>query len=436
MNYHIITFGCQMNIYDSERIADILDSNGHVEVIDSDSADIVIINTCSVREKPQAKVVSEAGKFKDLKKSNPNLKIGIAGCVAQQEGDKLLEYDYIDFVIGTDAIPNVAELVNKVYEKKGAKASDTKFKSEYIVNQMLNRKSSLTAFVSVMKGCDKFCSYCIVPYTRGREMSRPLDDIRIEIVKLAQSGVKEVTLLGQNINNYGNKKEKQNEFVKLLETVNGVDGIERIRFVTSHPAHFSKEMIDAMADLEKVCEYLHLPLQAGSNNILKKMNRSYTYEQYKDIIEYAFKKMPNLALSSDFIVGFPTETNDEFLETIKALNEIPYQQIFAFKYSARPGTKAVNIEDNISETEKDERLQTLLETFYKNVEIVNKNAYTNTTNEVLIEGVSKMDENVLSGRNRQNKIVNFTPKAGDKVGDTVKVEITEIKRNTLFGRSI
>ena len=357
-HYFIYTFGCAMNEYDTERIASVLESKGYIPSDKVEDSDFIVLNTCSVREKPQVKILSYLGQIRLLKEKKPDMVVGITGCVAQQEGDKFLKNNkVVNFVMGTDAIAHIDSIIERAL--KGERFADTNVDSSSFSISNFNRKDMIAANVTIMKGCNNFCSYCIVPYVRGREVSRPSIEIVNEIKSLVDKGVKEVCLLGQNVNSYGKNLSEDIDFPKLLSAVNKIDGLERIRFVTSHPKDFSEAMINAMAENEKVCRYLHLPLQSGSNSILKAMKRHYTYEEYKAKIELARKIMPDIEFSSDFIVGFPNETDDDFNDTLNAVKEIGYDRIFAFNYSPRPGTKAFEIEDNIPAGVKSERLNNL-----------------------------------------------------------------------------
>lgn len=425
---YIRTFGCQMNVYDSERIASIFEEIGFAQTENPEEAEFAIINTCSVREKPQHKVTSEIGRLKRIK----NLKIGICGCVAQQEGENLLHsYKDVSFIFGTDAIDKLYEIIDLV--QKGERVCYIQTDEKSISIPLFSRKSKVSAYVTIMKGCDNFCSYCIVPYVRGREKSRSPFEIIEEIKYLVDNGVKEVTLLGQNVNSYGKNLDENINFPKLLYMINEIDKLKRVRFVTSHPKDFSDELIDALTDCEKLAPYLHLPLQSGSNSILKRMNRNYTYEQYLDKVLKAKDKIENLALSSDFIVGFPGETDRDFNDTLRAIREIEYETIFAFKYSPRPKTKAFNFEDDVDDSIKSKRLDILLKEQEK-ISAKLLNSYVNKYSEVLVEGKSKKDENIYSGRNLQNRVVNFKSKYKLKIGDIVNVYITEAKKNSLFGK--
>ncbi|BAI80852.1 tRNA-i(6)A37 thiotransferase enzyme [Deferribacter desulfuricans SSM1] len=434
MKLFIKTFGCQMNEYDSERIAAIFQERGYSLTDNLEEASFAVINTCSVREKPYHKVESELGRLKKFKKLNPDFKIAVCGCVAQQDGEKFLDrFDYVDLVFGTSAIDRLHSLIDLV--EKGERICDTSEGDDELSIPVFGRGKKVSAFVTIMKGCDNFCSYCIVPYVRGREKSRKPSEILDEIKYLVNNGVKEVTLLGQNVNSYGKGLDEDINFPKLLYKVHDINGLERIRFVTSHPKDFDDELIFAIRDLPKVCEYLHLPLQAGSNKVLKMMNRKYTYEEYRDKVLKAKEMIPDLALSSDFIVGFPGETVEDFAETLKAIKEIRYESIFAFKYSPRPKTKASNFVDDITDDEKSRRLNELLSIQSKITEEINK-SYVGKVQEILVEGKSKKGENQFSGRNRQNKVVNILSNHKLNIGDIVTVEIVEAKKNSLLAKIV
>jgi len=428
---YLKTFGCQMNEYDSQRILSVFRNYGFIPSEIPETADFAMLNTCSVREKPQHKVSSEIGRLKKIKLKNPEFKIGVCGCVAQQEGENILsDFPYVDFVIGTEAVNRLDVIIDAVLN--GERVADVEMKSENISIPAFRREASPSAYVTIMKGCNNYCSYCIVPYVRGSEVSRKSTEIIDEIKFLIDSGVKEVTLLGQNVNSYGKNLDENINFPKLLYMIDKIEGLKRLRFVTSHPKDFSREVIFAMRDIDKICEFLHLPLQSGSDRILRNMNRKYDYISYAEKISLAKEEIPGLSLSSDFIVGFPGETEKDFEDTISAIKEIEYESLFAFKYSPRPGTKAEKLDDTVDDKVKSERLEKLL-----NVQsaVTDKllNNYIDKDAEVLIEGKSKKDEKIYSGRNRQNRIVNFESDRALNPGDIVNVKITEAKRNSLFG---
>jgi tRNA-2-methylthio-N6-dimethylallyladenosine synthase len=422
-----------MNEYDSQRLASFFSALGYTQVSSPDEADYALINTCSVREKPQHKVASELGRLKKLRRKNPGLKIGVCGCVAQQEGENLIKnYPQTDFVLGTDAVSRIGEAVAAVED--GRKVCLTEFQDGELKVPVFGREAGPSAFVTIMKGCDNFCSYCIVPYVRGREKSRSLGEILDEIKYLTDKGVKEITLLGQNVNSYGKNLDESLNFPELLKRVNDIGAVRRIRFVTSHPKDFSGELIAAISGLDKVCESLHLPLQAGSSDVLRRMNRKYTYEQYKDKVLAAKEEIKGLALSSDFIVGFPGETEADFEKTLDALREIEYESLFAFNYSVRPGTSAEKFGDDVSLAVKKRRLASLLD-LQRGISLKLGEKYVGTEVEVMVEGSSKRDETIYSGRIRQNRVINFTSGELLSVGDIVKVKVEEAKPNSLFGNA-
>ncbi|RMG72096.1 MAG: tRNA (N6-isopentenyl adenosine(37)-C2)-methylthiotransferase MiaB, partial [Nitrospirae bacterium] len=345
---YIQTWGCQMNFHDSERVLGLLNERGYMQVEDPRDADLILFNTCSIREKAEQKFMSTLGRLKHLKKRKKSLKIGVLGCIAQQSGEKLREKaPYVDYVIGPQNINRVGEALEV---DKGVLTEDN---PEIATSEMpVYRETTVTAWVNIMYGCNNFCSYCIVPYTRGRERSRPAENIIREIEDLVKRGYKEVTLLGQNVNSYrGNV-----DFPGLLRLINRIEGLERIRFVTSHPKDLGDDLVEAMAECEKVCEHIHLPLQSGSDRVLKLMNRKYSFSQYMEKIRMLREAIPGIAITTDIIAGFPTETDDDHKATVNALKEIEFDGIFAFKYSKRPYTKAAKMDGHLLEEVKSERL--------------------------------------------------------------------------------
>ena len=430
-HYFIYTFGCAMNEYDTERIAAALEAKGYIPSDKVNDSDFIVLNTCSVREKPQVKILSYLGQIRLLKEKNPNIIVGISGCVAQQEGNKFLKNNkVVNFVMGTDAISHIDNIIERAIN--GERFADTYIDSSSFSISNFNRKDKIAANVTIMKGCNNFCSYCIVPYVRGREVSRPSTEILNEIKSLIDKGAKEVCLLGQNVNSYGKNLSEDINFPKLLSMVNKIDGLERIRFVTSHPKDFSINMINAMAENEKVYRYLHLPLQSGSNIILKAMNRKYTYEEYKEKIELARKIMPDIEFSSDFIIGFPNETDEDFNATLKAVEEIGYDRIFAFNYSPRPGTKAFDIEDNVPANVKSERLNTLF-TFQDSLYDKKLTEMKGITTQVLVTDIDETKEYSYYGLNIYNRKVAFSSKNKLEYGSIVNVLIDTAKRNCMYG---
>ena len=436
---YIKTFGCQMNVNDSEKMLWLLYPD-YEPTFKPEEADLIIINTCSVREKPQHKVYSEAGRYKTLKKKKPSLIIGITGCVAQQEGERLLEkLPYVDFVLGTQSFFKIKEVVEEI-KKTHKRIVLTELKENFNFPLILPptpslflRNSKVSAFVTIMQGCDNFCTYCIVPFVRGREISRPPEDIITEVKHLVSQGVKEIVLLGQNVNSYGLKNPDYPNFAELLEMVSEVEGVERIRFTTSHPKDLSDELIEVIAKNPKVCKHIHLPLQAGSNRILKLMNRKYTKEEYLEKVEKLRNKIPEIALTTDIIVGFPGETREDFEQTLEMLEVVRYHEIFSFKYSDRPFTTALKMKNKIDEKEKETRLRELQDLQKKITQEIYE-SYVGKVVEVLVEGKSKKQETAYTGRTTTNVIVNFPYFEGDLTGKLVEVEIIETGKHSLKGR--
>ncbi|MBU4388478.1 MAG: tRNA (N6-isopentenyl adenosine(37)-C2)-methylthiotransferase MiaB, partial [Proteobacteria bacterium] len=390
---YINTIGCQMNVYDSEQIAKILTPLGYKMNSSIEFADLIIVNTCAIREKAEQKVFSFLGRIAGLKRKKPGLIIGVGGCVAQQEGERILErMPHVDLIFGTHAICRLPYLIQKIEAERcsivDVEMSEIIEEFESVIESPLDRTDpKATSFVTIMRGCDNFCTYCVVPHVRGRETSRLPESIVKEVKGLVKSGVREVTLLGQNVNSYG-KKEKLTSFPQLLALVNEIDGLFRIRFTTSHPKDLSDDLISAFNDLDKLCNHIHLPVQSGSNRILKRMNRKYTRELYLEKIEKLRNNCPGIAITSDIIVGFPGETIVDFEETLDLIKQVEFDGIFAFKYSDRPNAPAARFTDKITEQENKERLQILLDlqeyfTTKKNSELVGSNEL------ILVEGLSK-----------------------------------------------
>jgi len=443
---YIYTIGCQMNVYDSEKLAAILSAYGYDKTEDIDKADIVVCNTCSIRHKAEEKAFSFLGRFARIKKKRPNLITIMAGCVAQQEGEKAFKrIPYLDIVLGTQAFSRFGQHIDAVKsgQKRVVDIEDAPMIYEALPDTTGFDETKVSKFVTIMQGCENFCTYCVVPYVRGKERSRQPDSIAEEISMLADSGIKEVTLLGQNVNSYG-QKEGQIAFPQLLVKINALDGIERIRFATSHPKDLSMELIHAIRDLDKVCNHLHLPVQSGSNNILKKMNRGYTRETYIDRVSQLKDACPGIALSTDIIVGFPSETLEDFNDTMDLLRQIEYDSIFAFAYSDRSSAPAAKFPDQIDEKEKSDRLNRLLKmqetvTEKKNNEMIGK------TLAVLVEGKSgkkrdgfekfagNMDQ--MMGRSESNKIVHF-PSEHAKIGDMIQIKIENAYAHSLWGHPV
>lgn len=426
-------YGCAQNEADMETIRGMLEIMGYDFTDEPAEADIIVINTCAVREGAEDRIYGNVGAFKKLKEKNRDLIIVICGCMTQRPGpaDKLKKsYPYVDIVFGTHGIEKFPEKLYKRLET-GKRVFEIEEKSEIVEGLPVKRKESVSANVSIIYGCNNFCSYCIVPYTRGRERSRRWENIVAEVKELAAKGVTEITLLGQNVNSYGKDLDGGLNFAGLLRKINEIDGIKRIRFMTSHPKDLSDELISAMAECDKVCLQLHLPVQAGSNRVLKDMNRKYTREDYLALVEKIRNAMPNITLTTDIIVGFPNETKEEFAETLDIIEKVRYDGIFSFIYSKRSGTPAAKMPDVISEEEKSENLSKLLQV-QKEIQLeLNKN-YLGKTLEVLVDDKSKTDERLLSGRTEGGKIVHF-PGGRGLIGKYVNVKINEVKSFYLTG---
>jgi tRNA-2-methylthio-N6-dimethylallyladenosine synthase len=420
---YISTYGCQMNVNDTERMLSLLEMANFTPVDKIEDATLIIVNSCSIREKPVHKVYSEVGRFKKLKDKNPALKIGVGGCVGQQEKENLIKTQpLIDFVFGTDAIDSLPSLVAKAFEKDKPRLVSTKFehRAPYHVETLV-RNPGVSTFVNITKGCDNFCTFCVVPYTRGREKSRPLQHILTDVRHLVKRGVKEVTLVGQNVNSY--ESECGVDFADLLERVAKETDVERIRYTTSHPKDFDQKLVDVIAaNQEKICEYLHLPFQSGSTRILSRMNRNYTREEYLEKIAMIKRTIPNVSLSTDIIVGFPGETEEDFMDTVRMVEEVQFETIFAFMYSPRPFTKAAKFEDQLPEDVKNERLNRLFDIHDKmSFELIKK--YEGQVLKVLIESVGR-DSDKVQGRSTANKLVHLVG-TKDLIGKTVDVRITK-----------
>ena len=438
--YMIQTFGCQMNEHDSENLAGMLDAMGYEATLMTNDCDLIIYNTCAVRENAELKVYGNLGHLKLAKRKNPDLKIAVCGCMMQQPHvvkEIKSRYKHVDLVFGTHNLYKFPELLTNTMDSDKLLVDVWDVDGEVVEGLRSSRKFELKAFVNIMYGCNNFCTYCIVPYTRGRERSRTPEDIINEIKDLAAKGTKEITLLGQNVDSYGKTLEEDITFAELLRMVNEIEGIERIRFMTSHPKDISDEVIYAMRDCDKVCEFLHLPVQCGSSRLLKKMNRHYTKEDYLRIIEKAKAEIPDIAFSTDLMIGFPGETEEDLLDTIDVVEKVKYDNAFTFIYSKREGTPAAKMEDQIPEDVKHERFNRVLSKV--NEILVDLNAsYVGKTVEVLIEGKSKTDESKFTGRTRQNKLVNFTVKnpEANLLGTLMNVKITESNTFSLVGEEV
>jgi tRNA-2-methylthio-N6-dimethylallyladenosine synthase len=433
---YIETYGCQMNEHDSEQILQLLEKSHYLETKEAKEADLILINTCSVREKPEHKVYSALGRFKHLKEERGAI-IGVAGCVAQQEGEKLLDrIPYLDMVIGTHAIPLIPQLLRKV-EVSGQKVCETDFDPEgkYLETPLPKRPiAEVKSYVTIMQGCDHFCSFCIVPYVRGRERSRPSKEIIEEVRHLVQMGVKEVCLLGQNVNSYGKGLEEELNFPALLRHLNEIEGLHRIRFTTSHPGDLSQELIQAFGKLNKLCEHIHLPFQSGSNKVLNAMHRGYSRESYLEKVYRLREICPTIAITADVIVGFPVEGEEDFRETLEMMEEVQFDDLFSFKYSPRKGTRASQFQVEVEEKVRQERLS-LLQKIQREVTLRKNQALEGRMEEVLVEGHSKQNDRDITGRTRSNKAVNFEGNL-NLVGKIVSVRITKAYPHSLRGQLV
>ncbi|WP_026477857.1 tRNA (N6-isopentenyl adenosine(37)-C2)-methylthiotransferase MiaB [Alkaliphilus transvaalensis] len=432
--YIVITYGCQMNEHDSEKLAGMLQNMGYEETNDKKVADIIIFNTCCVRENAELKVYGNIGALKNLKKNNPDMVIAVCGCMMQQPQvveEIKRKYRHVDLVFGTHNLHKFPELLVNARHTENMLVDVWEQEGEIIEGIPSIRKYGLKSFVNIMFGCNNFCTYCIVPYTRGRERSREVNDIVSEVTDLVANGTKEVTLLGQNVNSYGKTLTEKVTFADLLRELNKVEGLKRIRFMTSHPKDLSDDLINAIADCEKVCEHAHFPFQAGSNKILKEMNRVYTKEQYLEKVEKLKAKVPDISLTTDIIVGFPGETEEDFQHTLDVVKEVRFDSAFTFLYSIRQGTPAANIIEQIDEETKHERFNRLVDQVNEICGEINQ-SYQDKVVEVLVEGPSKTDPKKLMGRTRQNKLVNFV---GDEslIGEIVNVKIIDPKTFSLNG---
>ncbi|WP_312267283.1 tRNA (N6-isopentenyl adenosine(37)-C2)-methylthiotransferase MiaB [Neisseria sp.] len=434
----IRTFGCQMNEYDSEKMLSVLAEGEELEQTDSaEEADIILFNTCSVREKAQEKVFSDLGRVKPLKAKNPNLIIGVGGCVASQEGEEIVKRaPFVDVVFGPQTLHRLPQLIEEKKETGKAQVDISFPEIEKFDHLPPARVEGGSAFVSIMEGCSKYCSFCVVPYTRGEEFSRPLGDVLTEIANLAQQGVKEINLLGQNVNAYRGLTDDGEicDFATLLRIVHEIPGIERMRFTTSHPREFSDAIIECYRDLPKLVSHLHLPIQSGSDRVLSAMKRGYTALEYKSIIRKLRAIRPDLCLSSDFIVGFPGETEAEFEQTLKLVKDIAFDLSFVFIYSPRPGTPAANLPDETPHEEKVRRLEALNEVIEAETARINQ-TMLGTVQRCLVEGVSKKDPDQLQARTANNRVVNFTghPRL---INQMVELEITEAFTFSLRGEMV
>ncbi|XOZ34946.1 tRNA (N6-isopentenyl adenosine(37)-C2)-methylthiotransferase MiaB [Halomonadaceae bacterium KBTZ08] len=433
----IKTHGCQMNEYDSSRMIDLLRESHEVELTDTaDDADILLLNTCSIREKAQEKVFHQLGRWKHLKKDNPDAIIGVGGCVASQEGQAIIDRaPYVDMVFGPQTLHRLPEMITKADHEGGVGVVDVSFPEIEKFDELPGPGvDGPTAFVSIMEGCSKYCSFCVVPYTRGEELSRPVEDVLEEVRDLASQGVREVNLLGQNVNAYDGETLDGDtmDLAELITWVADIDGIDRIRFTTSHPVEFSDALINVYEQVPELVSHLHLPVQAGSDRILALMKRGHTALEYKSKIRKLRRIRPNLSLSSDFIIGFPGETEKDFEDTMKLINDVGFDVSFSFVYSARPGTPAADLPDDTPEDVKKERLSILQDRINQQAMAISRNMVGNIER-ILVTGVSKKDPGEYQGRTENNRVVNFRTDVPDVIGSFVDVEITEALPNSLRG---
>lgn len=433
----LITYGCQMNEHDSEVMQAILSDIGYIMTEDKNQADIIIINTCLIRENAELRVYGKLGEFKALKKKNPNLILAVCGCMMQKEEPRKMiktKYRFVDLIFGTHNLYKLPELLYNMRQSENMMIDVWEESGNIIEGIPARRLYDYKAFVNIMYGCNNFCTYCVVPYTRGREKSREVKDIVKEIEKLISEGTKEITLLGQNVNSYGKTLENKTSFAELLREIDKIEGLDRVRFMTSHPKDLSDELILAMKECDSVCEQIHLPFQAGSNKVLKAMNRRYTKEHYLELIRKIREAIPDITISTDIIVGFPGETYEDFKETLDIVKTAKYDSAFTFLYSVREGTPAAKMEEQVPEEEKNKRFQELLDILHPINNERNQRMIGNIES-VLVEGESKNDKSKLAGRTRGGKLVHFK---GDSsiIGEIVDVKIIDAKTWSLEGEIV
>ncbi|KJZ10655.1 (dimethylallyl)adenosine tRNA methylthiotransferase MiaB [Marinomonas sp. S3726] len=434
----IQTHGCQMNEYDSSRMADLLGDSHEMELTDNaEEADVLLLNTCSIREKAQDKVYHQLGRWKKLKDKNPDLKIGVGGCVASQEGDSIRKRaKHVDMIFGPQTLHKLPEMVDAA--ANSIPITDVTFPEiEKFDHLPAPKVEGAEAFVSIMEGCSKYCTFCVVPYTRGEEVSRPFTDILVEVMQLAEQGVREIHLLGQNVNAYRGTDADgiESDLADVISAIAQIDGVERIRFTTSHPVEFTDSLIEAFRNIPKLVSHLHLPVQSGADNILKAMKRGHDRQSYIDKINRIKEARPGISLSSDFIIGFPGETDEDFIDTMNLIQEIGFDHSFSFIYSQRPGTPASDLEDNISEDVKKQRLA-ILQRRIKQHAYDYSQAMIGTTQRILVSGYSPRDPGQMQGRTENNRIVNFSAVEPQLVGKFADVIITNAYPNSLLGEMI
>ncbi len=433
---YIETHGCQMNEYDSSRMADLLGEHQALELTDkAEEADVILLNTCSIREKAQEKVFSQLGRWRELKQDNPQLVIGVGGCVASQEGAAIRDRaPYVDVVFGPQTLHRLPEMIDAARTTQTPQVDISFPEIEKFDRLPEPRVDGPSAYVSIMEGCSKYCTFCVVPYTRGEEVSRPLDDVLTEIIHLAENGVKEVTLLGQNVNGYRgeNRDGGITDFAELLYLVAAVDGIERIRYTTSHPLEFSDALIQAHAEIPELVKFVHLPVQSGSDRVLAAMKRNHTALEYKSRIRKLKAAVPEMCISSDFIVGFPGETDKDFEQTMKLIEDVGFDFSFSFVYSARPGTPAADLADETPEEVKKQRLQILQQRINQQGFEISRRM-VGSTQRILVTDYSKKDPGMLQGRTENNRIVNFRCDNPQLIGQFANVHIEDALPHSLRG---
>ena len=432
---YIKTHGCQMNEYDSAKIADLLADEDNFELTTNEhEADLMVLNTCSIREKAQEKVFHQIGRWKKIKDKNPNLKIAIGGCVASQEGEKIIKRaPTVDIVFGPQSLHKLPKLYNERVNNETRQVDFSFPKLEKFSYLPQNSKDEPSAFVSIMEGCNKYCSFCVVPHTRGHEVSRPVQEILEEVSMLADNGAREIHFLGQNVNNFNGMLDgEKSTLAKLIELTAKIENVDRIRFTTSHPFEFKDDLIETYDRVPELVSHVHLPVQSGSDRILKLMRRRYEIKQYYELVDKIVEVRPEMKFSSDFIVGFPGETDEDFIETMSVVEKIRFDESFSFIYSPRPNTPAAEMEDNVSDSIKKERLQELQSKLY-----YFSNGYSRkmvgTSQRILVMGVSKKDPGQLYGRTVCNKVVNFTSQNVDLIGQFINIQIVEALPNSLKG---
>ena len=437
---HIVTHGCQMNEYDSARMRDLLgDSHQMVATENPDEADVLLLNTCSIREKAQDKVYHQLGRWRKLKEKNPNLIIGVGGCVASQEGEAIAQRaPFVDLIFGPQTLHRLPEMMDEKKRRAVPTIVDISFPEIEKFDRLPQPDAEgVSAFVSIMEGCSKYCTFCVVPYTRGEEISRPVSDVLAEIAHLASQKVREINLLGQNVNAYRGETPDNNlcDLAELITYVAKIDGIDRIRYTTSHPVEFSENLIAVYAEVPELVSHLHLPVQSGSDRILSAMKRGHTVLEYKSKIRKLRKLRPDISISSDFIVGFPGETEADFEQTMRLIHEIGFDQSFSFTYSRRPGTPAAELPDETPEKIKKQRLAILQDRINQNVMAISESMVGKIVT-ILVTGISKKDPGQLQGRTENNRVVNFTYNNQNLIGNFIQVEITKAFRNSLLGKVV